>query len=79
MKTLGKLKLKEEKMLKAEELLGFRGGSGGGSCPTTSTTCWMCKQGAMYDCQYLGGYTPGTYLFNQCIQEGYVGCCSMAC
>lgn len=28
MKTLGKLKLKEEKMLNHEELLGFRGGSG---------------------------------------------------
>ena len=30
MKTLGKLKLKAEKMLGSEELLGFRGGSGSG-------------------------------------------------
>jgi len=58
MKTLGKLKLKEEKMLNHEELLGFRGGSGGGTgecagygvdkcndkCPCTSASDW-CVNG----------------------------------
>jgi hypothetical protein len=40
MKTLGKLKLKEEKMLSHEELLGFRGGAGSGQCYTCA-----CKDG----------------------------------
>lgn len=38
MKTLGKLKLKEEKMLSSEELLGFRGGSGVYGCGCAELT-----------------------------------------
>jgi hypothetical protein len=40
MKTLGKLKLKEEKMLTSEELLGIRGGSSYG-CGCTELTAYQ--------------------------------------
>jgi hypothetical protein len=53
MKKLGKLKLKEEKMLSSEELLGFRGGSG------TNATCEMCHQAVYWDCQRYGTNTFG--------------------
>ena len=39
MKKLGKLSLKPEKMLNQEELVNFRGGSGGGSCGQSGSTC----------------------------------------
>jgi hypothetical protein len=63
MKTLGKLKLKEEKMLNSEELLGFRGGSGG-SCTGTYYICksqeqqfkQQCQQNCGSNCQYVNYY-----------------------
>jgi hypothetical protein len=53
MKKLGKLKLKEEKMLRSEELLGFRGGSG------TNATCEGCHAAVYWDCQRYGTNTFG--------------------
>lgn len=83
MKKLGRLKLNPEKMLGHDELVRFKGGSGGecpsGECETTNGTCETCKLAVPYDCQYLGGYTPGTYGFDQCLCEGYTGCCQLAC
>ena len=84
MKKLGKLNLKSEKILNQEELVHFKGGSGGSDCPggecdTTNGTCSTCKQAVPFDCEYLGGYTPGTYGFNDCVCEGYTGCCQLAC
>ena len=63
MKTLGKLKLKEEKMLNPKELLGFRGGSGG-SCTGTYYVCSsgedafieQCRQNCGSNCQYVNYY-----------------------
>jgi hypothetical protein len=71
MKTLGKLKLKSEKMLTSEELLGFRGGSG-----SSSTTCEMCHQAVYWDCQ---GYGTNTIWYLDCLQEGHAGCDALAC
>ena len=59
MKTLGKLKLKAEKMLNSEELLGFRGGSGSGC---TTYGWYFC------DSQYAEAYTA---CFNAC---GHLNC-----
>jgi natural product precursor len=50
MKTLGKLKLKEEKMLNSEELLGFRGGSGSGCGGYTWIACISNYTQVMADC-----------------------------
>jgi natural product precursor len=51
MKKLGKLKLKEEKMLSSEELVFFRGGSGEGkNCDTycnASGTAFRCIQDSL--------------------------------
>lgn len=41
MKKLGKLKLQKEKMLSHEELVNFRGGSGGGYGECSSQGCWF--------------------------------------
>jgi natural product precursor len=54
MKTLGKLKLNEEKMLSSEELLGFRGGSGSGC---TTYVWYVCRS------NYMAAYTD---CFNNC-------------
>lgn len=53
MKILGKLKLKEEKMLSPEELVFFRGGSGGENCSTSCTasgTTFTCVKSGNLDC-----------------------------
>ena len=53
MKTLGKLKLKAEKMLSNEELVSFRGGSGGDRCSTSCTasgTTYWCEKSGKIDC-----------------------------
>jgi hypothetical protein len=41
--------------------------------------CTLCKQASFYDCQILGGYTPGTIGFDRCLREGYAGCNATAC
>ena len=61
MKTLGRLKLKEEKMLNSEELLNIRGGSGScGECSSAYNGTWAegcrpCHGGGYYwylcDCE----------------------------
>jgi hypothetical protein len=55
MKTLGKLKLNEEKMLSHEELLGFRGGSGTYQCYTKDFGCGLDFPGCR-KC-WEGGYS----------------------
>ena len=79
MKKLGKLNLKSEKILNQEELVNFRGGSGPGNCETTSSACQACKDAVPYDCQYLGGHEPGSLDYLQCLNEGLIGCCEVAC
>ena len=49
MKKLGKLKLKPEKMLKHDELVSFRGGSGsGGSCDGGYCSCQVFVDGDVW-------------------------------
>jgi len=53
MKKLGKLNLMKEKMLSHEELVNFRGGSGGEKCTTTCTasgTTYYCASSGVIDC-----------------------------
>lgn len=71
LKTLGKLKLKEEKMLKSEELLGFKGGSG-----SSSTTCEMCHSPVYWDCQR---FEVNTLWYYDCLGQGHNGCNQLAC
>ena len=70
MQKNGKLKLKEEKMLTSEELLGFRGGSG------SSTTCAMCHEAVYWDCQR---FEVNTLWYYDCLGQGHNGCDDLAC
>jgi hypothetical protein len=54
MKKLGKLNLKDEKILSQEELINFRGGSGSGDCEKD------CPSGEFACCCTSGGTTTVT-------------------
>jgi natural product precursor len=61
MKTLGKLKLKAEKLLSHEELVNFRGGSGSGTCGwngggVSAPVCGISKDNATALQSTYGGY-----------------------
>lgn len=64
MKTLGKLKLKAEKMLNSEELLGFRGGSGG--------------SGWCYGCHSITAYQV-TWCVDRCMSDPNLNWCVCCC
>ena len=75
MKKLGKLNLKSEKMLSHEELMSFRGGSGGCYLPPTGDMCEDCFNSASCACEASCG--DGSCSVSACIYSQIEQCISI--
>ena len=73
MKKLGKLNLKSEKILNQEELVNFRGGSGGDPDCVYNVLWGGC---GWYDCQCQSG---GSFLGYLCCTEDLIYASQAAC
>lgn len=78
MKKLGKIKLNPEKILTHDELVNFKGGSGGESCgPATGDLCIDCINSAECACRISCGYDDWCY--SDCVWSQTMQCASMYC
>jgi hypothetical protein len=77
MKKLGKLKLNPEKLLNQDELVSFRGGSGGGCGPASGDLCIDCMASAQCACEISCG--ADTNCLASCVQSQSAQCYAMYC
>ncbi|MCG8322761.1 MAG: hypothetical protein MI921_24885, partial [Cytophagales bacterium] len=74
MKKLGKLNLSIEKMLNQEELVNFRGGSGG----STDPRCSDCHASAWIACENSCGANSENCSFITCL-DNQINACNSQC